>query len=393
MDETPSAALQTKPAPSRAHGSGSAPTAADDRQWYLISEDRSLSLRLVSGAILCAGEDGELVVSPDHAAHATRFDIVEDELWLSCIAGRIRADGRPVTTHHKLSNGVQLHIGRTRYFIAAEINDSAPEVPLLDNAMSPGDNQLPQPSLRHLRVFYSGPLEIEEIVITEAAEVVLPGSESEAANPRPGRTGTGGTPTRAVTTKSGVPGRGRMTSLLLTGLVASAALGGWQWLSTTEGRRWVAGLDLPREISMDLSPHATLTTADSLAQPLNENHPVIVSLARLAWADVISDPNHQTFVATAKSLEPAVLTGLVREHVEHYASRLITEVGDAERLENMVMSLGPVLAPHREYRATLANLENRVVELYRSPNRDEHQADGEIRVAAIAEPSKSRHLE
>ena len=146
----------------------------EEPAWFLISEDRSLSLRLVSGAILCEGADGELVTAPEQASHAARFDVVEDELWLSCLTGRIRADGRLVTQHHRIFAGVQLQIGHTRYFIAGEINDSVPDVPLLENQLAPGETRLPRPSQRHIPVFYSGPLEVEEIIITESVEFPPP---------------------------------------------------------------------------------------------------------------------------------------------------------------------------------------------------------------------------
>lgn len=186
---------QQQPMPSNKRVGGSANvhaqnrTSVDEPQWYLISEDGGLSLRIISGVTLCEAENGELIVSADQAAHAARFDIIEDELWLSCLAGRLRADGRIFTQQHHDASGVQLHIGRTRYFVASEINQTAPDVPLLAEAMQPGDTRLPKPSRRHIPVFYPGPLEsgalaLEEIVITESAEVVSPASVATPASVR-----------------------------------------------------------------------------------------------------------------------------------------------------------------------------------------------------------------
>ena len=50
-----------------------------------------MSLRLVPGAVLCEGFDGNLVTCVEEAAHAARFDIVDEELWVTCVAGQIAA--------------------------------------------------------------------------------------------------------------------------------------------------------------------------------------------------------------------------------------------------------------------------------------------------------------
>lgn len=396
MDKSTSRAPFGLPARSRTQGSQSAGSAAEEPQWYVISEDRSLSLRVVSGAILCEGEDGELVVSAEHAAHAARFDVIDDALWLSCLSGRIRADGRPVTSHHRLSAGAQIHIGSTRYFVAGEINEEAPDVPLLDNAMAPGDSRLPKPSRRHIPVFYSGPLEIEEIIITESASTAGSGDESDSASAKPARSSTPATPTRPAPDRNPGNHRGRLTSLLVAGLLASATFAGWQVISTAEGRRILAAVDPIGPVSADV-PHPAMVlpapAAPSRPIEIDEDDPVIVELAWLAWAEDINESNHADFVATAGSLDPVVLTGVVREHVDHYARRLLTDVTDADRLEGLVLSLGPVLAPHPVYRGTLATLEKRIAELARSPDRLPFGRAPELRVAALDGPAKINDLE
>jgi len=371
------------PSDSKVVGGANAPvkrTSADESQWYLISEDGGLSLRIVSGAILCEGENGELIVSPDHAAHAARFDIIEDELWLSCLAGRLRADGRVVTQHHHITSGVQLHIGRTRYFVASEINEAAPDVPLLAQAMQPGDTRLPKPSQRHIPVFYSGPLEIEEIVITESAEVISPADEAAPAPTRPvaPQATRGTTPQQASSGairnnpgKSGQPSRGKMTVLLLAGLGASIAFASWQVISRPEGRTWLAAIDsavrdvLPEQREL-LQPSAEEARTGPEADPV-----VVDDLAWLVWTQGISEENHAAVMSRLSALDGAIPTDAVRTHIDHYANRLIEEIHDVEHLEPMVMSLGPLLAPHPAYRAILATLENRLLELTKAKRSDD----------------------
>jgi hypothetical protein len=363
-------------------------TSVDEPQWYLISEDDGLSLRIVSGAILCEGEDGELVVSPEHAAHSARFDIIEDELWLSCLTGRLRADGRLVTQHHHVTSGVQLQIGRTRYFVASEINEAAPDVPLLDNAMQPGDTHLPRPTQRHLPVFYSGPLEVEEIIITESAEVLSPPDDagpSAAAKPLGGATPqqTNSAANRNHPAKSGQSSRGKMTALLLAGLGASISFAGWQMLATTKGQEWLVAIESGLKDAWETGRAEPGSSAAGAFDHNTTDPATINSLAWLVWTQGISEENHAGVLSLLSALDAAVPTTTVREHMEHYVHRLVTEVHDVDDLKPLVMTLGPVLARYPAYRTTLASLENRLLELSRAKPgvRDARPHAGDLRVA------------
>ena len=94
-------------------------------QWYVITEDQDMSLRLVSGAVLCEGFDGEFAVSVEDAAHAARFDIVDNELWLTCLAGEITADRQRIMHHARLLSGTRLQIGSMEF----RVSDSLSEIP------------------------------------------------------------------------------------------------------------------------------------------------------------------------------------------------------------------------------------------------------------------------
>ena len=139
-------------------------------QWYLIAEDQTLSLRLVSGAMICVGEDGELTVLPQLAAHVAHFEIAAGELWLLCTTGRIRADGRLVAERSRIEAGAQLQIGSSRFFVAGSVDERMPDIPLLEDRLDASDYRLPKPGGRRRQTGRSDtPLDIGEIILPEAA--------------------------------------------------------------------------------------------------------------------------------------------------------------------------------------------------------------------------------
>ncbi len=371
-------------------------------QWFLISEDHSLSLRLVSGAILCEGDDGQLVVSAQDAAHAARFDIIEDELWLSCVAGHVRADGQLIAHHRRVESGAQLQIGITRYFVADTINETMPDIPLLQNRYEASDTRLPKPGGRHFPVFYEGPLEIEEIIITEAVsrDAGLDGTPDAAVNPAldatPDARRSGTTPDDSDTPKAALlstteirashPSPARSTGIgrnrLLTapaiiGLGAALAYAGYQ-VATRDG----LNLSLPGAGDTFAVPIAATNAAGrNVGQPVD---PGIASepgelrvprgiegslqteFAHLAWADGISAANHERVVELIKLLDRQLNEPDNRASLERYAERLLT-IDDADQLEPLVLSFGravssqPVL--REQWRDLLARLEMRVINL------------------------------
>lgn len=382
-----------KPLPSRAAAPSGHSFAAEEPQWYLISEDRSLCLRIVSGAVVCEGEDGELVISADNAAHSARFDISDDLLWLSCLTGHIRADGRVVAQPLRLESGVQLHMGRTRYFIAEEINEPAPEVPVLDSPLASNDTRLPKPSQRHIPVFYSGPLQVEEILITETAEVLNSDPSKRTADPDLHDSSKASQPSRASHARRQGPAQhNNLPAILLTaGLLTSGLLTSDLLKSGGTAPLLVSGhvfetqsdADVAQRISADyVSPPAIAT-----AVPLHDSDSdaVVVDLTHLAWADQISPENHRRLIELTRQLEQHIRTQTIREAIDHYARRLIREVTSATDLESMLAMIGPVLAPYTEYRPTLAALEQRIVDLSRTSDPPSREQDPQALQLVAAE--------
>ena len=139
-------------------------------QWYLIAEDQTLSLRLVTGAMICVGDDGELTVSSRLAAHVAEFEIAAGQLWLLSTIGLIRADGRLVTDRVRIEAGAQLQIGTSRFFVADSVDERMPDIPILEDRLDGNDYRLPKPGGRRgLAVRSSTPLDLGEIIIPETA--------------------------------------------------------------------------------------------------------------------------------------------------------------------------------------------------------------------------------
>lgn len=341
-------------------------------QWFLISEDHSLSLRLVSGAILCEGEDGELVVSAQEASHAARFDIIEDELWLSCMTGQVRADGQLVAHHRRVESGVQLQIGITRYFVADTINETMPDIPILQNRLEASDTRLPRPGVRHFPVFYEGPLEIEEIIIGEAI-----GLDAQSSNVAPAET----EPTRAATlaandlrqpqqlpARSTGLGRNRLlTAPALIGLGAALAYAGYHLASRDNLATSITGVSLatPAKVQPEAGNSPSLrpapdATNSNTSTGISES--IETEFLHLTWVDRVSTSNHERILALIGILDGRLSEPDYRAALERYAERLL-EINDADQLERLVLSLGGAIGRHPDWRDLLARLENRVIDL------------------------------
>ena len=338
-------------------------------QWFLISEDHSLSLRLVSGAVLCEGDDGELVVSAQDAAHAARFDIIEDELWLSCVSGKVRADGQLIAHHRRVESGAQLQIGITRYFVADAINEVMPEIPVLQNRLDATDTRLPKPGGRHFPVFYEGPLEIEEIIISEAVSLDAMSDDAtsrptEPIQPNPPLSTSELRSTPPTPARSTGIGRNRLlTAPAIIGLGAALVYASYQVVTHDPLSNLVAGstLTTPAQAlkQADNSQHASPTNAG----PPNEvNDSIQTEFAHLAWVDDISVAHHERILTLMKTLGPRALEPENRAALERYTERLL-EINDPDQLELLVLSFGRAVSNQPEWRDLLARLETRVIDL------------------------------
>lgn len=339
-------------------------------QWFLISEDHSLSLRLVSGAVLCEADDGELVVSAQDAAHAARFDIIEDELWLSCVSGKVRADGQLIAHHRRVESGTQLQIGITRYFVADAINEVMPEIPVLQNRLDATDTRLPKPGGRRFPVFYEGPLEIEEIIISEAVSL---DAMSDDTTSRPTEPIQPNSPLSTSELRSSTPptaarstgiGRNRLlTAPAIIGLGAALVYASYQVATHDTLSNLVAEVRLT-------APDQALKDADSPQRsdatnavlPNEANDSIQTEFAHLAWVDAISTIHHERILTLIQTLGPRSLEPENRAALEHYAERLL-EINDPDQLELLVLSFGRAVSNQPEWRDLLARLETRVIDL------------------------------
>lgn len=358
-------------------------------QWFLISEDHSLSLRLVSGAILCEGEDGELVVSAQDASHAARFDIIEDELWLSCLAGKVRVDGQLIAHHRRVESGVQLQIGITRYFVADTINETMPDIPVLQHRFEALGTRLPKPGGRHFPVFYEGPLEIEEIIITEAVSLDVDSGDSSPAEAEPPKAAPlSTTELRPSQARSTGLGRNRLlTAPAIIGLGAALAYAGYQiatrdglYPSITGGNVAIplqttteAGTKVGNPEDLRPAPDPGSTTS-----PGGIDSSVQTEFAHLAWADNISEANHRRIVALMKVLDSQLSEPANRASLERYAERLL-KLDDPDQLEPLVLSLGRAVSSQpqwrEEWRDLLARLETRVIDLSKQATTNKSPAE------------------
>lgn len=338
-------------------------------QWFLISEDHSLSLRLVSGAVLCEGDDGELVVSAQDAAHAARFDIIEDELWLSCVSGKVRADGQLIAHHRRVESGAQLQIGITRYFVADAINEVMPEIPVLQNRLDATDTRLPKPGDRHFPVFYEGPLEIEEIIISEAVSLDATSDDAtsrptEPIQPTPPLSTSELRSTPPTPARSTGIGRNRLlTAPAIIGLGAALVYASYQVATHDTLSNLVAKVTLtaPDQAlkAVDSSQRSDSTNA---VLPNEANDSVQTEFAHLAWVDAISTTHHERILTLIQTLGPRSLEPENRAALEHYTKRLL-EINDPDQLELLVMSFGRAVSNQPEWRDLLTRLETRVIDL------------------------------
>jgi len=338
-------------------------------QWFLISEDHSLSLRLVSGAILCEGEDGELVVSAQDAAHAARFDIIENELWLSCVSGKVRADGQLIAHHRRVESGAQLQIGITRYFVADAINEVMPEIPVLQNRLDESDTRLPKPGGRHFPVFYEGPLEIEEIIISEAVsldamsdDASSPSAESIQPNPPLSTSELRSSPPTPA--RSTGVGRNRLlTAPAIIGLGAALVYASYQVATHDTLSNLVAEATLTTPAhALKEAEHSKGSSLTNAVPPSEVNNSIQTEFAHLAWVDAISIAHHERILTLLDALGPRALDSENHAALERYTERLL-EINDADQLELLVLSFGRALSSRSEWRDLLARLETRVIDL------------------------------
>ncbi len=346
-------------------------------QWFLISEDHSLSLRLVSGAILCEGDDGELVVSAQDAAHAARFDIIEDELWLSCMSGRVRADGHLIAHHRRVESGVQLQIGITRYFVADAINEIMPEIPVLQNRLDASDTRLPKPGGRQFPVFYEGPLEIEEIIISEAVSLDEPRDDAAPAPTEPPHPSQLSANELRQSQQTAARSTGSARNRLLTapaiiGLGAALAYAGYQiagyQIATRDSvSHLVAGITLageeqvPEEADNAQRAGSTSSTiANGAANGADDS--IQTEFAHLAWVDEITTTNHERILTLTKLLGLGLSEPENRAALERYTERLLA-INDPDQLELLVLSFGGALSNQPQWRDLLGRLETRVIDL------------------------------
>lgn len=367
-------------------------------QWFLISEDHSLSLRLVSGAILCEGDNGELVVSAHDAAHAARFDIIEDELWLSCMSGMVRADGHLIAHHRRVESGAQLQIGITRYFVGDAINEVMPDIPVLQNRLEPSDTRLPKPGGRHFPVFYEGPLEVEEIIISEAVSMDAlsdddPPTPSEPVHPPPSPANE---LRQSPTTPARSTGIGRnrfLTTPAIIGLGAALAYAGYQiaghqitgdriadYRTTVRDSvsNLVAGLTQPGQEHVEHEADNVQragSTSSTIATTADDS--IQTEFAHLAWVDEITTTNHGRILALSKTLGARLSEPQNRAALERYTERLLA-ISDPDRLELLVLSFGETLSSQPQWRDLLGRLETRVIDLSKVAAADEKPAETQL---------------
>ncbi|MEZ5598028.1 MAG: hypothetical protein R3E84_16835 [Pseudomonadales bacterium] len=355
-------------------------TATVTPRWFLISEDQSLSLRLVSGAVLCEGDNGQLVVSPDDATHAARFDVVDGELWLSCLAGAIRVDGKLISHHHRISAGAQLQIGITRYFVGQALNDRLPDIPVLDSRLEPGDTRLPRPPSRHMPVFYEGPLDVEEIVITEALDGTASAERPPATPALAEDSPPGPKPQPVATSRTWGPGRARFTLPLLAGLGAALAYGAYnlgpQIIEFAAAPFAQGHAIAASEQPLTVEPDDGTVTSSSTASSNDE-------LAYLVWVEVISADNHRRIVELLQAQGSDILAPASRDAVTHYAERL-ARIDDPDTLEPLVVSFGSTIARFPEFRDAINLLESRIFGMRRNSREPAEPAAEPIR-SAIAQ--------
>lgn len=355
-------------------------------QWFLISEDHSLSLRLVSGAILCEGDDGELVVSAQDAAHAARFDIIEDELWLSCMSGKVRADGHLIAHHRRVESGAQLQIGITRYFVADAINEVMPEIPVLQNRLEATDNRLPKPGGRHFPVFYEGPLEIEEIIISEAVSLdalhedasPITTVPTEPAHLVPLSTNEPRQPQQTSARSTGIARNRLLTAPAIIGLGAALAYAGYQIATRDSVSHLVAGITLASQDQAakeaDNTPHSDATIS-TIANGTDDS--IQTEFSHLAWVDEITTSNHERILTLTKTLGEQLSEPENRAGLERYTERLL-EISDPDQLELLVLSFGQALSDQPQWRDLLGRLETRVIDLSKVATADKKPAETQL---------------
>ncbi len=368
-----------------------------------------MSLRLVPGAVLCEGFEGELVASVEEAEHAARFDIVDGELWVSCVAGRVIANGVEVPKLARLLPGMPLSVGSTTYLICDSLTEVTGPVPVLVNEAFPLVDQ-PTPGEAG-KLFYEEPMEIEEITITEPvarphliaardrrtgsfpastvpAEVPPPADEFSAPVARnytsPGVTQFFRTPTLRIA-RSQAKSRLPATALMLVGLFAAIGFAAYHLIDRSAFLAWVEEqrasfqaegqveataeaepfemiiVDQPQ--TLQVTPTVSAPSSTATDNTTTGVHAVEFNeLTTYAWLRNVNADNHQRFLNLAESLLATDVAADLEEHVTYYASRL-AQLNDRSQLEDLTRSFGAVFAGRGEYRGTIADLENRLVAL------------------------------
>lgn len=383
-----------------------APVAA---RWYVETEDASLSLRLVPGAVLCEGFDGELVASVDEAEHAARFDIVDGELWVTCVAGQIFVDREPIARIAHLHAGNHLRVGTTLYVISNTLTELTGPVPMLVReafpaAATPARVDKANKPAAGMRLFYEEPLEVEEITITEPAarphlvaardrrtssfptstvpdaQVPPQGAVAQAANPLPmAATQFFRTPTLRVA-RSKAKSRLPATALMVLGLLAAGAFAAYNFLDHGVVERWVeqtrdrllsAVSPQPQSPTLAAEPRqpfemimAQAPAAVAADEPVDglASDPRFDELTTYAWLRDINQENHERFLTLAESLLASENTPPLLEHVRYYASRLaVLEQRDV--LAGYTRAFGDVFIVDPQYRDVIAMLEGRLLTL------------------------------
>ncbi len=376
-------------------------------RWYVVTEDNSMSLRLVPGAVLCEGDNRELVASPEDAAHAARFDIVDGELWVSALAGRVTADETPVQPIAHLVPGTRLVVGACEYVISDSLTEMTGPVPVLVNEAFP---LIDQPSPREgMRLFYDEPSEIEEIIITEPAArphlvaarerntgqfptSTVPDAKVPAATttapvaPPMAPTQFFRTPT-LTTARSKAKSRTPTTRLMLLALLAATAFAAYSLVDHDQVFNWWKAFleqrtSTPAAVSspaaqrepfemIRVAPEPSMVSGSERPQDAagdieevieTASDPRFDELTTYAWLRDINDSNHERFLSLAASLLSSRNTPPLDDHVEYYAGRLAS-LNDRDRLESYVRGFGNVFSGHAEYRGAISRLEERLLTL------------------------------
>ncbi len=393
---------------------GSQKAAPPATRWYVETEDASLSLRLVPGAVLCEGFDGELVASVDEAEHAARFDVVDGELWVTCVAGSIYVDKEPIARIAHLHAGNHLRVGTTLYVISNTLTELTGPVPMLVREAFPAAapparaDKASRPDAG-MRLFYEEPLEVEEITITEPAarphlvaardrrtgtfpkstvpDAAVPeqGAIAPAAHPTPmGATQFFKTPTLRVA-RSKAKSRLPATALMILGLLAACAFAAYNFLDHGVVEQWVeeardrllsvAGPQLapppsaeePRQPFEMIMAEAPPETAAEEPAAAIASDPRFDELTTYAWLRDINQGNHERFLTLAASLLASENTPPMLEHVRYYASRLAA-LEQRDVLAGYTRAFGDVFIVDPQYRGIIATLEQRLLTLNKHAN-------------------------